>query len=159
MDAHVLHIGTDDCHRVAVLRSVGYRVDECASLPQMERALERTKGADAVFVTESDGISPEQIISLARARSAAPVILFRRSNRDTSEEAFDLVIEPLTSPARWLREVGVLVEWSRGVRARSSVIADTSRSRKAKILRWDWERTRGGNVNAFRTWNSQPGSH
>ena len=68
MDAHVLHIGADDCHRVAVLRSVGYQVDECLSLPQLASALERRKGVDAVFLTESDGYSHEDAISLARQR-------------------------------------------------------------------------------------------
>lgn len=119
MDAHVLHIGADDCHRVAVLRSVGYQVDECLSLPHLAKALERGRGVDAVFLTESDGLAHEQAVLLARQRSA-PVIFFQRSNDGKSARQFDLVVEPLTSPTKWLRDVGALLEWSRGVRAQST---------------------------------------
>jgi hypothetical protein len=118
MDAHVLHIGADDCHRVAVLRSVGYLVDECLSLPQLANALERENGVDAVFLTESDGFAHEQATQLARQRSA-PVILFLRSNDGGSARQVDLVVEPLTPPSKWLRDVKALLEWGRGIRAQS----------------------------------------
>ncbi len=169
MAAHVLHIGMDDCHRVAVLRSVGYRVDECASLPQLATALEAANGADAVFLTESDGISPEQAISLARERSSAPIILFRRSTYGMSEDEFDLVIEPLTAPEEWLNDVGSVLEWSRMVRAEAQVITDRSQSlrKETSVLRRDSqrererslrERTRNSDANASDPWKS-PESH
>jgi hypothetical protein len=122
MAAHVLHIGMDDCHRVAVLSSAGYRVDECYSLLQLATALERTQDADAVILTESDNISPEQTVALARECSGAPVIFFRRSNVGAAEEQFDLVIHPLTSPEKWLQEVGDLLQWGRGVRVKSQTL-------------------------------------
>jgi hypothetical protein len=118
MDAHVLHIGADDCHRVAVLRSVGYQVNECLSLPHFARALEPGKGVDAVFLTESDGFSNGSAIQLARQRST-PVILFLRSNEGDPARQVDLVVEALTPPSKWLRDVNALLEWSRGVRAQS----------------------------------------
>jgi hypothetical protein len=127
MAAHVLHIGMDDCHRVAVLRSVGYRVEECDSLVQLATALDRTNGADAVFLTESDSIPQEKAVSLARERSAVPVILFRRSTPGEGEQQFDLVIPPLTSPEKWLREVSILLEWSRMVRDQARPITDQAR--------------------------------
>lgn len=126
MDAHVLHIGADDCHRVAVLRSVGYQVDECLSLPQFASALEGEKGVDAVFLTESDGLSHEQAIQLARRRSA-PVVLFLRSHDGIPARQADLAVEPLTSPSKWLRDVGALVEWSRGVRAQTRPVPELPR--------------------------------
>ena len=119
MAAHVLHIGMDDCHRVAVLRSAGYRVDECGSLMQMATALERANGADAVFLSASNNIPVEQTIALARERSQAPVILFRRSNQSETEDGLDLVILPLTTPEKWLREVDSLLDWRRTVRAQA----------------------------------------
>ena len=145
MAAHVLHIGMDDCHRVAVLRSVGYRVDECASLLQLATALEGPKGADAVFLTESDSIPPEQAISLAREHSEAPVILFRRSTYGTSDDDFDLVIPPLTAPEKWLQEVRSLLDWSRMGRVQAQAITDQSRTlrKETSMVRRDSERERG----------------
>lgn len=145
MAAHVLHIGMDDCHRVAVLRSVGYRVEECASLVQLATALD---GADAVFLTESDGVPVEKAVSLARQRSAVPVIMFRRTSQGESEQEFDLVIPPLTSPDKWLREVSSLLEWSRTVRDQARVIADQARAlrKETSALRMDSERERDRSV-------------
>jgi hypothetical protein len=117
MAAHVLHIGMDDCHRVAVLRSAGYKVEEYYSLLQLATALERTQDADAVILTESDNIPPEMAVTLTRECSGLPVIFFRKSNGEAGEEQFDLVIQPLTAPEKWLQEVGDLLQWSGGVRA------------------------------------------
>lgn len=134
MDAQVLHIGADDCHRVAVLRSVGYEVDECLSLPHLARALERRRGIDAVFLTESDGLSHEQAIQLAR-QCSAPVILFLRSNIEGPVRQVDLAVEPLTSPSSWLRDVSALLEWSRGVRARSKSASESLRLLEMRKVR------------------------
>jgi hypothetical protein len=137
MDAHVLHVGADDCHRVAVLRSVGYRVVECLSPAQIASAMAATKRVDAVFVTESEGISHEQAVLLARQRWA-PVILFQRANSADSSKQFDMVVEPLTSPSKWLRDVSALLEWSRGVRARAMRNAEPPRVLEMpRVGRWD----------------------
>ncbi len=138
----------DECHRVAVLRSVGYRVEECASLLQLAKALDQPNGADAVFLTESDSIPPEKAFLLARERSGAPVIFFRRTTQEDSEQEFDLVIPPLTSPEKWLREVSSLLEWSRMVRDQARVIADQARTlrKQTTALRMDSERERDRSV-------------
>jgi hypothetical protein len=158
----------DDCHRVAVLRSVGYRVEECSSLLQLATALDRTNGADAVFLTESDSIPPEKAVSLARERSAAPVILFRRTTKGESEQEFDLVIPPLTSPEKWLREVSSLLEWSRMVRDQARVMADQARTprKQTTALRMDSENERDRSVRqrlrssgASDPWKSPGGSN
>lgn len=134
MDAHVLHIGADDCHRVAVLRSVGYLVDECVSLPQLAATLQRGRNVDAVFLTESDSFSNEQAVFLAR-QCPAPVILFQRSNDENPARQFDLVVEPLTSPSTWLRDVSALLEWSRGVRAKAKMPPEPSRLLEMRRVR------------------------
>lgn len=126
MDAHVLHIGADDCHRVAVLRSVGYRVDECLSPAQIAGFLAHPKRVEAVFLTETQGVSHGQAIYLARQRSV-PVVLFQRANSADSGKQFDLVVEPLTSPSKWLRDVSALLEWRRGARARAKSNAEPPR--------------------------------
>jgi hypothetical protein len=160
----------DDCHRVAVLRSVGYRVDECASLVQLATALERANGADAVFLTESDNISSEKAISLARERSTAPVVLFSRSAQGEEEYEFDLVIPPLTSPEKWLREVGSLLEWSQVVRDQARAITKQARTlrRETSALRMDSlrerersvrERTRNSGADASDPWQTPGGSN
>ena len=160
MDAHVLHIGIDDCHRVAVLRSVGYRVEECASLLQLGSALERGNGADAVFLTESDGISQEQAIMVARERSMAPVILFRRTHQETTEEAFDLVVQPLTSPTKWLQDVESLLARSRVMRGLPPVISGQSRlPRIRKMWPREPERVQRLGLHLPDTSNLPPRSH
>lgn len=137
MDAHVLHIGADDCHRVAVLRSVGYQVDECLTLQQLASALEIRKNVDAVFVTATDGFSHEHAVSLAR-QHAAPVILFQNSNGEDSVRQIDLVVEPLTSPSKWLRDVRSLLEWNRGVRAQSKAPSEPVRVLEMRrVQQWD----------------------
>ena len=145
--AHVLHIGMDDCHRVAVLRSVGYRVDEVASLPQLAAALGKTVAPLAVVLTESEAIPPSQAVTIAREHSAAPVIFFPKSNYGVSEDEFDLVIQPLTSPEKWLQDVSRLLEWSRAVRTDAEALTDQSRSllKDARIVRLDSVRERARN--------------
>lgn len=81
MACRIIHFGPDHAHRLMVLRSAGYAIDDCDSLDGLERAFEIEPGADAVAVTETDarldGQAPEQVISLVRASSRAPLILFQ----------------------------------------------------------------------------------
>ncbi len=148
MAAHVLHIGMDDCHRVDILRSAGYKVDECASLHHFAMALEVAQQADAVILTESENIPPEQAFHLTRERSTAPVIFFRSTNRAAIEDEFDLVIPPLTAPEKWLKDVNSLLEWSRTLRAQSLSIVEQSRSlrKESATLRRNSERVRERSV-------------
>jgi hypothetical protein len=118
MATHILHIGTDDCHRAAVLQSAGYDVEEHVSLQQLGAALDEMPGADAVILSESENIAPEVVVRLVRECSAAPTIYFRRSNRRVVKpEYFDLVIPPLTPPEKWLKQVSTLLERVRAARA------------------------------------------
>lgn len=127
MAAHVLHIGMDDCHRVAVLRSAGYAVDEYASMPELAEALGGIPDLDAVLFSESENIAPEVVFALARECSAEPVIFFNSSNRRVSTPDFDLVIPPLTPPEKWLKQVSTLIERSRVLRAQGKSFADKAR--------------------------------
>lgn len=105
----IIHFGTDDCHRVSVLRSAGYRVEDCRSLHTFGEALTADGELDAVFITEREGDLQGEAISLAQTRSSAPLVLFRRSHSDLSGGNFDLVIDSLTSPQNWLEEIGQLI--------------------------------------------------
>ena len=128
MANYILHIGIDDCHRAAVLRSAGYDVEECASLQQLVTALDEMPGADAVILSESENIVPELVSRLVRGRSAAPAIFFCRSNCRVSTEDFDLVIPPLTPPETWLKQASSLLERLRMVRAQAKSLTDQAGS-------------------------------
>jgi len=119
MAARVVHYGVDECHRLTVLRSAGYAVDNCSSLPQLREALSTEGKPQAVFVTEDDRDSPRPVISIAKSCSSAPLVLFRRSNAIFDEENFDLVIDSLTPPTQWLNEVQELIVNGQTLRARS----------------------------------------
>ena len=155
MAAHVLHIGMDDCHRVAVLRSAGYKVDECDSLLQLATTLERTQHADAVILTESENIQPEHAVTLARERSGAPIIFFPKSNGGVSEDQFDLVIHALTSPEKWLQQVSDLLQWSCGVRVAAGVSRRPPQRERELSVR---ERARISAADPADPWNSLRGN-
>jgi hypothetical protein len=105
----LIHFGSDDCHRVNVLRSAGYSVDDCRSMRAFREALSADRKPAAVFITEREGDPTGDAISLTKSHSAAPVIFFRRSHCDLSNENFDLVIESLTPPEQWLQEIDQLI--------------------------------------------------
>ncbi len=115
--ARVIHVGADNCHRLPVLENAGYRIDLCASIPQLRDALESEDPPDAVLISEGDGGAHQDAVALARAHLAAPIILFRETQRDYSESAFDLVIPVLDPPRTWLPEIAALIARCQALRA------------------------------------------
>jgi hypothetical protein len=113
MAARVIHFGRDDCHRLTVLRSAGYSVDDCDSLVQLRASLLDFGEADAVLLSDGDGLAAEDAGSVARTCSKAPVVLFSATNRNYQDSAFDLVVHSLTPPEVWLGEVDALIAKSR----------------------------------------------
>jgi hypothetical protein len=105
----IIHFGADDCHRVNVLRSAGYSVDDCRSMRAFREALNAERQPDAIFITEREDDPPGDAISLTKSYSTAPLVLFRRSHGDLSDGSFDLVIESLTPPNQWLQEIDELI--------------------------------------------------
>ena len=126
MAARVIHFGADDCHRLMVLRSAGYSVDDCRSLVELRDSLAGGAAADALLMSDGDGVKPNEAIALAQRHSLAPVILFRSTNLAYQETGVDLVIDSLTPPEVWLREVDALIEKSRAFRPRSQALANQS---------------------------------
>jgi hypothetical protein len=108
MAARVIHFGPDDCHRLMVLQSAGYAVEDCLSLGQLRASLAGDE-ADAVLLSDGDGVAPEEAVALARGCSSAPVVLFCSTNQVYEDAAFDLVVHSLTRPEIWLREVDALI--------------------------------------------------
>jgi hypothetical protein len=115
MPGKVIHFGPDDCHRLMVLQSAGYTVQDCGSLPQLRLTLESDSAPDAVLMSDGDGVSPQEAIAVARTHSSNPVILFRNTNQSYEDSGFDLVIPCLTPPEVWLTEVDALIEKRRAV--------------------------------------------
>jgi hypothetical protein len=113
MLARVIHFGPDDCHRLMVLRSAGYTVDDCRSLMQLRVNLETGIVPDAVLMSDGDGVSPEEAAALARSRACHPLILFRTTHVPYEDGGFDLVVPCLTPPEIWLNEMDALIERTR----------------------------------------------
>lgn len=132
MAARVLHFGDDDCHRVTILESAGYAVEQCTSLRQFTANLQAGSERDAIFITERDGVSPAEAAAAARSHSPAPLVLFRTSNRRAPEKQFDLVVDSLEPPERWLKDVSALIEKSRKLRARSATLIQETRELREK---------------------------
>ena len=118
MFARVIHFGPDDCHRVMVLRSAGYSVEDCLSLSQLRATLETGQPPDAVLMSDGDGVAPSDAIAIARHHSSHLVVLFRNSNLEYEDSGFDLVVPCLTPPEVWLNEVDALIKQRRGAMPR-----------------------------------------
>jgi hypothetical protein len=113
MSYRVIYFGWNDCHRVQVLRSAGYEVEELASLGELGLYLEKNVPVDVVVVSESDQRSAEQAAELVRRHSKAPLILFRRDQNALDEGKFDQVFSSLVEPQVWLKETAALIEHGR----------------------------------------------
>jgi len=126
MAARVIHFGPDDCHRLMVLRSAGYAVDGCVSLVQLRASLLTGGQADAVLLSDGEGIASEDAAALARNCCSAPVVLFSGTNRAYEGAAFDLVVHSLTPPEVWLNDVDALIAKSRVLGGRLAALARKS---------------------------------
>lgn len=124
MAARVIHFGIDHCHRIGVLRRAGYDIDHCLNVIEFQAALEAD--ADAIVVNDEDGFLPEDLISVARTWSAAPIILFPNPIRTYSPHQVDLVVPTLTPPNEWLVDLANLIVHSRAVQAASQLIREKS---------------------------------
>jgi hypothetical protein len=115
MAGHILHIGTDMCHRLAVFESAGYTVTGCASIASLCNALQDGQLPDAVVMTETDAVSPRETVRWTRAHAPVPLVLFRETQRNLAgdgfqfDDGFDLVVPVLHPPAAWLAEIAALI--------------------------------------------------
>jgi hypothetical protein len=105
-------------------------VDGCASLAQLRASLLAGEQADAVLLSDGEGVEPEDAVALARNCSAAPVVLFTGTNRAYDGATFDLVVHSLTPPEVWLHEVDAVIAKSRVLGGHLAVL-----SRKSAQLR------------------------
>jgi hypothetical protein len=124
--ATIVHFGEDPCFRVPVLRSAGYTVAACESLDQL--AILLSGDAEAIAFEDEPDFPTREAVALARARSSAPVVLFRNVPELLVPDEFDLVIPSLTAPEDWLKKIANLLEHSRAIRAASQTLHQTSAS-------------------------------
>lgn len=117
MAARIIHFGADNCHRLWVLKSAGYFIEDCQSVVQLHAALQSGSDPDAVAFTENERFAPEEAVAVTRSHSSAPLILFRETHNDCMESVFDLVVPVLEPPETWLNSVAALIARRRAVRA------------------------------------------
>jgi hypothetical protein len=99
----ILHF--NDRYRVMVLRSVGYSVQECSSPGELVQLSKSGIQTDMICVSEGLEPPPLDALAIAKRTCAAPVVLFRGTTRVYSDFNFDLEIETLTPPAKWLSDI------------------------------------------------------
>lgn len=126
MAARIIHFGADNCHRLWVLKSAGYFVDDCQSVMQLRTVLQSGMDPDAVAFTEAERFAPQEALEVTRSHSSAPLILFRETQNDFVEWAFDLVVPVLEPPEAWLNSVAALIAKSQAIRARSETVVKQS---------------------------------
>lgn len=113
MAARVVHFGCDACRRLLVLHMTGYAVDDFSSILKFRCALQDSTQTAAVLFTGEDETDRKEALTLARAQSCAPLILFETSNAPADEADFDLVIPPLTPPEEWLGRIAATIQQRR----------------------------------------------
>ena len=136
MAARAIHFGWDDCYRVPVLRAAGFEVREANSLDELCFDLQTDDHVDVVIVSEDIEPTAERAAEIVRRSALAPVILFRRSDREIDEKKFDKVYNCTTPPDIWLREAVALIAKSYMLKAEAAHLrtvaaahAETTRQR------------------------------
>jgi len=137
--ARVIHFGSDGFQRVQALQQVGLKVLALQSLDRLRLHLERNAEVDAVLVSEETSQGAEQAAALVRQRSAAPLILFRRSEAALDESRFDRIYASAVPPPFWLFDTAVLVEQCRTLRAQAKRLRKESEAVRRKS---EWQRAR-----------------
>jgi len=109
MAIRIVLLGSDRFNRVAALRSKGYAVDECYSVAELHSSLVGVLPTDAIAIAESDAAVIDSATSLARAISAAPLILFENGAQHPNPGEFDLLIPANAAEQHWLSDIAQLV--------------------------------------------------
>jgi hypothetical protein len=126
MADRILHFGDDECNRIIVLRSAGYSVEACPSLPNLDAALRNGGEPDAFVFAEERTPARYNGLTLVRSSSSAPVILFEHTLYCPDEPEYDLVISNLTPVQQWLDRIAALIEQSRAIFTSSPLTREQS---------------------------------
>ena len=90
--------------RILVLRSAGYSVKLCPSLPFLDSALQSPEKPDAITVSGTHAPACHDAIVVVHAQCSAPIILFQQALYLSDEAEFDLVIPSFTPSHRMARQ-------------------------------------------------------
>ena len=118
--ATILYIGDDTCRRIPIFKRAGLSVVHAEwTLPSIREALRESTPFDAAtFHIDARPIEP-LVLPAVRETVHGPLILFDNPSIPYDEDAFDLVIPPLTAPDIWIKRLHVAIEVSRNLRAAS----------------------------------------
>jgi hypothetical protein len=112
--ARIIHFGEDSCHRLMVLEGVGYTVERCESIQDIEFYLRSPHLPDAVVISGELRKASRVATFLSNADLPLPAILFAGTDESYSESEYDLVIPALTSPSDWLTSIEETIEQFHG---------------------------------------------
>ncbi len=124
--AAVLYVGEDLCRRIPFMEQEGFTVVRSErSAIEVEAAVRRNPRFDAIALEHDTSPIPASIIPAVRQRTDSPLVLFHNPNLakfygiDHDDDAFDLIIPPLTAPAVWLKTLQALIAEGQELRAAS----------------------------------------
>jgi hypothetical protein len=112
--ARIIHFGEDNCHRLMVLEGVGYAVERCESIQDIEFYLRSPLLPDAVVISGELHRASRLATFLSNADLPLPVILFAGTDESYTETEYDLIIPALTSPSDWLLSIEETIERFQG---------------------------------------------
>ena len=114
MVTRIVHCGANECHRIQVLKHLGYLVIECESVVQLLGVMLKLPETDAVIVEENDRELPLAALSVIRSSTQARFILFKKTHWQEipGESMFDLVIPDVALAESWTVKVAVLIAGS-----------------------------------------------
>jgi CRP/FNR family transcriptional regulator len=135
MVARIVHFGIDDFYRLRALRDAGYSVDSCNSLAELRLILNPGVRVDAVAISETDGATPQSVITLARSVGNVPLILFQGWTRNWNESEFNLVVPVLRSEREWLKDIAALIAHNRVQLARAQAMRTRSSSSRGQSIK------------------------
>jgi len=115
MSRKLLTFGYDACHRWAVLRLAGFKVDQSGSIQELREQLMGSHfmgshSVEAVIMVEDIVSVPPEAILAARSYFTGPLVLFEGQTPTSHREAFDVVVPALTRPEVWLPRIDKLSE-------------------------------------------------
>jgi hypothetical protein len=121
--ARVLHFGEDECHRLIVLHQAGYDAVLCHSGPHLVQQMQQPD-FDAVLFPRLP--AKRLLLNELRASTIVPFVLFGFPLDPSHPAPFDLIIDPITDPAIWLRQLSQTIGLARDVRKRSALVRSQS---------------------------------
>lgn len=111
--ADILYVGADTCCRIPVLERSGLTVYRAEGLiPAILNVFAAREYFSAITFNTDVLELPRKMVSVTRSLSAAPLILFENLYVYPDKSDFDLIVPPLTTASRWLKQLHDLIKAS-----------------------------------------------